>query len=204
MVEVRGELMKKLIMLAIFCGTANANAYQSLMTSGDLLQPETFQFLPYLESIFDDPIDGLNLNSRIAYGFNDELQGDLEIGVGEFDVMLGGFLKWVPIPDYEKQPAIGVRAGVSYIDTDPYSQTSVTAMPFVSKGIETQYGRITPYIGLPLAINSNRDDSFFSSRLAFGTEWTHPEHKVCHAVAELGLELSKSFSSLSIGAAYDF
>jgi hypothetical protein len=196
--------MKKLMVVVVLCCSFSANAYQSLMTSGDLLQPETFQVLPYLESIFDDPIDGLNLNTRLTYGINDELQTDFEIGTGEMDVMLGAFLKWVPIPDYEKQPAIGVRGGISYINTDAYSQTSISAMPFISKGIETQYGRIVPYLGLPLAMNSNKDDTFFSSRLAFGTEWTHPEHKVCHAVAELGLELSKSFSSLSVGAAYDF
>ncbi|MBY0385052.1 hypothetical protein K2X05_07825 [bacterium] len=196
-------MTKILIILSLFIFSGKAQAYQSLLTSGDMIQPQTYQFLPYLESIFDE-YDGLNINSRLAYGFNEELQGDVEIGFGEFDVMLGAFLKWVPIPDYEKQPAIGVRAGLSYIDTNRYSQTSVTAMPFVSKGIETPHGRIVPYLGLPMAINSNSDDTYFSTRLAFGTEWTHPTHKRCHAVAELGLELSKSFSSLTVGASYDF
>lgn len=181
----------------------SAYGYQSLMTTGDLIQPETFQVLGYVESIFDE-LDGVNINVRGNYGINDELQGDVEIGAGELDVILGAFLKWVPIPDYEKQPAIGVRAGISYIDSNLYSQTSITAMPFVSKGIETPNGRFVPYIGFPLAFNSNKNDDYFSSRIAFGTDWTHPEQKQLHVIAELGLELSKSFSSLSVGASYDF
>lgn len=181
----------------------SAAAYQSLLSTGDMVQPEKFQLLGYIENIFDD-LDGFNANVRGTYGITDELQGDLELGAGEFDVMLGAFLKWVPIPDYEKQPAIGVRAGLSYFDTDRYSQTSITAMPFVSKGVESPQGRFTPYIGFPLAINSNSNDTFFSSRIAFGTEWTHPEQKQIHVVGELGLELSKSFNSLTIGASYDF
>ena len=196
-------MSKLLIVLGLFVFSGKAQAYQSLLTSGDMLQPQTYQIMPYLESIFDD-IDGLNINSRLTYGFNEELQGDFEVGIGELDVMLGAFLKWVPIPDYEKQPALGVRAGLSYIDTNRYSQTSVSAMPFVSKGIETPHGRIVPYLGIPLAFNSNSDDTYFSSRLVLGTEWTHPEHKRCHAIAELGLELSKYFSSLTVGASYDF
>ncbi len=178
-------------------------SYQSLMTSGDLIQPETFQVLGYLESIFDE-LDGMNINARGVYGINDEMQADLEIGMGELNIMLGAFLKWVPIPDYDKQPAIGVRAGLSYIDHDLYSQTSISAMPFVSKGYNAEYGRFVPYVGFPLAINSNKIDTYFSSRIVFGTEWTHPEEKQIHVVAELGFELSKSFNSFNIGASYDF
>lgn len=196
-------MIKKMMILYAILFSFSAYGYQSLMTTGDLIQPETFQVLGYVESIFDE-LDGVNINVRGNYGINDELQGDIELGAGELDVMLGAFLKWVPIPDYEKQPAIGIRAGLSYIDSDRYSQTSITAMPFISKGIESPNGRFVPYIGFPLAINSNKNDDYFSSRIAFGTDWTHPDQKQLHVIAELGLELSKSFNSLSIGASYDF
>lgn len=196
-------MTKILFILATLFFANFAMAYQSLLSTGDMVQPQQFQVLGYIESIFDE-LDGVNANVRGTYGMTDELQGDLELGVGEFDVMLGAFIKWVPIPDYEKQPAIGVRAGISYIDTDRYSQTSISAMPFVSKGVDSPQGRFTPYIGFPLAVNSNSNDTYFSSRIAFGTEWTHPEQKQIHVVAELGLELSKSFNSLTVGASYDF
>lgn len=196
-------MIKKLIILCALLFNFSAYGYQSLMTTGDIIQPESFQVLGYVESIFDE-LDGVNINVRGNYGINDELQGDLELGAGELNVMLGAFLKWVPIPDYEKQPAIGVRAGISYIDADVYSQTSITAMPFVSKGIDSPNGRFVPYIGFPFAINSNKNDNYFSSRIAFGTDWTHPDQKQVHVIAELGIELSKSFNSFNVGASYDF
>lgn len=195
--------MKKMIIFCTFFLTFPVFGYQSLMTSGDMVQPDKFQVMGYIENIFND-LDGVNANVRGTYGINDELQADMEIGSGNFDVMLGAFLKWVPIPDFEKQPALGVRAGFSYINTDKYSQTSVSAMPFVSKGIDSVNGRFVPYFGLPFAVNSNKNSTYFSSRIAVGAEWTHPEYKQFHGVAELGLELSKSFGSFNIGASYDF
>lgn len=197
--------MKKVILfLALLTWAPTSFAYQSLLTTGDLLEPDQFQIMGYIESIFDE-LDGVNVNARGTYGLNDEMQIDMEVGIGDLDIMLGGFLKWVPIPDYDKQPAIGVRAGVSYINTDAYSQTSISAMPFVSKGIpDTPHGKFTPYLGLPLAWNSNKNDDYFSARIVLGTEWTPAQQQDVHVVTELGLDLSKSFNSLSVAGSYDF
>lgn len=192
-----------MILLATLTVSLNSYGYLSLMTTGDVTPQNNFRLLGYLEAAFDT-YDGVNVNARGIYGLAEDLEVDIEVGVGEFDVMLGAFLKWVPIPDYDNQPAVGVRAGLSYIDTDKTSQTSVVAMPFVSKAINTDHGRITPYGGVPFGINSNSRDTDFTARLALGAEYIHPDYQTMRIYGEVDFELSKSFNSINAGAAFDF
>jgi hypothetical protein len=196
--------MKKLaLFLILFAFSGSSHAYLSLLSTGEMLKPEQFQVMTYVESVFNK-YKGTNVNARGSLGFTDELQGDFEIGLGEFDVTLGAYVKWVPIPDVDDQPAIGVRAGLSYLNWDDFSQTSIVAMPFLSKGFVTDHGKFTPYTGIPLGINSNDDDTYFFARIAFGSEWTHPDQPHLHAIAEVAFDLSKSFSSINAGGSYDF
>lgn len=194
--------------LVSFAGIAiyssSSLAYLSLLTTGDILAPQQFQIMGYVEGVLDTGYDGLNLNTRGSLGINDELQVDAELGLGEFDITLGAFLKWVPVPDVEGQPAIGVRGGVSYFKWNDFSQTTITAMPFLSKAFSTNLGRVSPYVGLPLGINTHNSDSDFFTRLAVGSEVTQTQFENLRFIGELGLELSKSFASITVGAAYDF
>lgn len=172
----------------------------SLMTTGDILQKNQVQGLGYLEFW-----RGTNANARLSVGINEELQGDFEVGSGDIDFMTSANLKWVPFPDYERQPALGIRGGLTYIDTDRYSQTSVVATPFASKAFESPHGKFAPYAGVPLAVNSNSDDTFFTARMIVGLEWTPINMSNFHVIGEGGLKISnKSFGSVNIGAAYDF
>lgn len=198
--------MKKsiaLLLLSISSFASTSHAYLSLLSTGEILEQNQFQVMGYIESVFNK-YDGTNLNARGSLGLAEDLQADIEIGVGEFDVMLGAFAKWVPIPDVNDQPAVGVRAGLSYLNWDDFSQTSIVAMPFVSKGFETNWGKFNPFTGIPFGINSNDDDTYFMARIAFGTEWTHDDNKQLHAIGEIAFDLSKSFSSINAGASYDF
>lgn len=197
--------MKKIIILGIITFSSISQAYMSLMTTGDMVEANQFQALGYLEHIFNR-YDGTNINARGTMGINDELSGDIELGLGELDIMIGAFAKWVPIPDHDKQPAIGIRGGISYIDEDSFTQTSITAMPFLSKSFNTEYGKYTPFGGIPFGLNSNDKDDYFTARLALGTEWTpaDEEFKQLRVIGELGFNLSKSFGSFNLGASWNF
>jgi len=209
-------IKKSAIAVTALLVTLPSQAYLSLMTTGDIVPTGQFQLLGFLENSFDDidyiknrppnspDSDGLSLNGRASYGLNEDMQIDLEIGFGEFDYMIGGFLEWVPFPDADNQPAVGFRGGFVYVDTDNSSQTSITVMPFASKSFQSDHGKFVPYVGLPLALNSNDSENYFAARLAMGTEWTHPEYPLVHVIGEFDFELSKSFTSFSVGAAFDF
>lgn len=199
-----------LVTVWILCAPLMAQGYQSFLSTGEILQKEDFQLLGYIESVFDE-FDGINANLRFAKAFDEEFQGELEVGMGEFDVYLGAFVKWVPIPDYESQPAIGVRAGLSYIKVDDFNETNISLAPFVSKAFETQVGKVVPFAALPFGIGNNSgipnqdDDTFFMSKLSLGAEWSSKEwEKDIRIIGELGVELSDSFNSFNIGANYTF
>ncbi len=193
--------MRSLILiLSALLVAPHALAYQSLMTTGDILQQNQVQGLGYLEFW-----RGTNVNARFSIGLSEDLQGDFEIGSGDIDFTASANLKWVPIPDYEKQPALGIRGGLTYIDTDRYSQTSIIATPFASKAFESPHGKFAPFAGVPLALNSNSDDTYFTARMIVGLEWTPTNMNNLHVIGEGGVKIStKSFGSVNIGAAYDF
>ena len=202
--------IKNLIFLAITLTASHAFSYQAFLNTGEILPQGQFQLMGYLESVFDE-FDGVNLNARGSMSFSDELQADVELGFGEFDIYLAGFVKWVPIPDYEKQPALGVRGGISYIKINDFNETSVTVAPFASKSFETNVGPFTPFAAIPFGIANhtnkapNKDDTFFTAKLALGTEWTNPNWDPnLRIIGELNLELTKSFTSFNAGASYRF
>jgi hypothetical protein len=192
--------MRSIVLFSfVFICSSLSHAYMSLMTTGDILQQNQVQGMGYLEFW-----RGTNVNARGSMGITEDLQGDIEVGSGDVDFMVSAMAKWVPIPDYEKQPAIGIRGGLTYLNTDTYSQTGIVATPFLSKAFQSPHGKMSPYAGIPIAVNSKRDDTFVSSRFVFGLEWTHPEQTNFHVIGEAGVEISKSFDSLNIGASYDF
>ncbi|MCB9072713.1 MAG: hypothetical protein H6623_03760 [Bdellovibrionaceae bacterium] len=188
-----------LLFTVLVFSMSKSYAYMSLMTTGDILKQNQVQGMGYLEFW-----RGTNANARASMGINDSLQGDVEIGSGDVSFMMSAMVKWVPIPDYEKQPAMGIRGGLTYVNTHDYSQTSVVAMPFLSKAFQSPHGKFSPYASIPLAVNSNKDHSFFSARLVVGVEWTPLEQNNFHVIGEAGAHISKSFSSLNVGASYDF
>lgn len=184
----------------LFVFANHGHAYMSLMTTGDILQKNQVQGLGYLEFW-----KGTNMNARASMGLTEDLQGDLEVSSGDIDFMASAMLKWVPIPDYEKQPALGIRGGLTYINTDSYTQTSLIATPFASKAFQSPHGKFSPFAGVPLALNSNSDDTFLTARLIMGLDWTPQENPNLHVLGEIGIKISnRSFGSVNIGAAYDF
>jgi len=187
--------------ICLFLISTTSHAYMSHMTTGDILQKNQVQALGYLEFWRG----GANINARASVGLNDSLQGDLEVSAGDIDFMVSAMAKWVPIPDYQKQPALGIRGGITYLDTGRYTQTSFSATPFASKAIESPHGKFSPYFGIPIALNTNSDDTFLTTRAIVGMEWTHPEHRNIHIIGEGGIKIStRSFGSVNIGVSYDF
>lgn len=189
-----------LAFLSLILVSMSSHAYMSHMTTGDILQKNQVQALGYLEFW-----RGTNVNARASMGLTDSLQGDLEVSSGDIDFMVSAMAKWVPIPDYQKQPALGIRGGITYLDTDRYTQTSFSATPFASKFFESPHGKFAPYLGVPLALNTNSDDTFFTARAILGVEWTPINHSNIHIIGEGGTKISRrSFGSVNVGVAYDF
>ena len=104
-------------------------AYYTLQDTGELLKPNQMRFSGDLEFVTHGPT-GVDVDGRFDHGLTDELNLRAEIGTGATNVLAGAYLKWVPFPDYDKQPAIGVSVGGQYAHYSGANETTFRVIPF--------------------------------------------------------------------------
>ena len=93
----------------------------------------------------------LSLDS--AHSFKRALNMRYFTGFGLGGFRIGSLMKWVPFPDYKKQPALGSAFGLEYQWVGRANHLlNIHARPFLSKKISTAVGAFTPYVALPLAL----------------------------------------------------
>ena len=110
----------------------------------------------------------------------------------------------MPIPDVDRQPAVGFRAGLSYARDNGFDFYNLTLAPILSKKADTRYGEMVPFLGLPISIpiidtKAKKDTGI---QLAIGAEWF--QDKDVNYGLELDLNLAKSFSSVSAFISFPF
>ncbi|MCC2677672.1 MAG: hypothetical protein K0R29_248 [Pseudobdellovibrio sp.] len=124
-------------------------------------------------SAFLDLNVGQSLNSR------------LEIGSGVSDFWASASAKFVPYPDYQNQPAMGIRGKVIYMREADTNFYNTQIAPIFSKKYSTERGEFIPYAGLPITfIYEKSSNNFTISKLCFGSEW------VLNPAAHMGVELA--------------
>ena len=197
-----------LITITLALLTQPAFAFFSLMDTGELKREGDYRILGEGQILFDKP-EGFNLNSRFSTGLTDDSEMQFEAGVGVIDYYLGAFWKWVPIPDTDDQPAVGVRAGLTFADVSNSSTYGLNVTPMISKAFETDMGNITPFGGVLLGLQKNVNTSFFSMQISLGVEWSpnewdYPGLKDFNFLIEYGIEVDDAFDYLSFGTSYDF
>jgi hypothetical protein len=111
-------------------------------------------------------------------------------------------VKWVPFPDVGRQPALGGRMALIYARDGHKNFYDVQISPLISKLADTTYGKMIPYIGLPITFVSTKDDSWVATQFAVGAEWF--SNRDIHMGAELDLNLNKSFSAISAFFSFPF
>ena len=201
--------MRSLIILATLFFTASPSlAFFSLMDTGQLKKVGENRVLGEGQILFDAP-EGFNLNARFATGLDDESEVQFEGGVGSVDYYVGAFWKWIPFPDTDDQPAIGLRAGVTFADFNNISVYGFNVTPLVSKLIDTSFGEISPYGGLEMGLQNSVNDTNFTMQAVAGVQWApnrwdFPNLTDFNFLLEYGVEVNDSFNYLSFGASYDF
>jgi hypothetical protein len=142
---------------------------------------------------------GGNATGRFAHWWNDELQLEALAGFGEVDFQAGGFVKWVPIPDYKDQPALGVKAGVLYGTIEGLSEFSFRIHPMISKSFDSDIGSFTPYGSIPVGMRFFDSKIDIPTQLALGSFYRHPELESVSFALELGFDLNKAFNYVTLG-----
>lgn len=187
--------------LSLVCYPFSSHAFYSVHETGDLLKPEQMQIGGELQLITNND-EGVDLVGRFDKGFDEDRNLRFEVGTGTTDFFLGGYVKWVPYPDFEKQPALGVNFGAHYAHYESNNELTLRAIPFASKKIESTDGDFTPYVSLPLGLGTYDDDSVTPLQIVFGTRYHHPDFAHCDFSAELGIELNDAPTYFSISAIF--
>lgn len=178
-----------------------ALAHYTVQDTGDLLKEDEMQFSSEVQFVTSGD-EGVNLIGRFDKGFDSDSNLRFLVGAGTTDFEIGAFYKWVPFPDFESQPAIGLTLGTHVAKYAGHTELGVRAIPFVSKKFETDHGDFTPYIALPLAYANYDHDGYSPIHLTLGTRYRHPDFEQCDFTAELGFDLHEAFSYVSIGAIF--
>jgi len=175
--------------------------YIEIAESNEVVQEGNYKFGGLLQGRLSDG-GGANVTAFVDGNIREELSWRGFLGGGNMDFYAGGSAKWVPIPDYKKQPAIGGKVEVNFGRAKSNNTFVVRAVPIVSKKFAWQEQNWVPYAGLPLGVSAAGGKSDFFANLAAGTEVKLQDLEDFEFNAEIGIGLTNSFSYLSIGVTY--
>lgn len=130
----------------------------------------------------------------------------IKFGTGATDINLGVAAKWIPIPDLENQPALGLIFDVDWISDESFDWTTFRVAPLISKKFGWEYGTMTPYAALPLGaryILEDVEDQFdFFVQMTFGVELNFEAYQNLTFFGEAGFDLEDSITYFSFSARY--
>jgi hypothetical protein len=197
------------IFLTAFILSRPSQAYMTVNETAEILPEGFFKFgvAPQLK-LSDD--SGLNVGVYFDSNLIDDINFRVELGGGKTDFWTQASLKWVPFPDVDRQPAMGIRGAVSYARDDidykgsrkNYDFYNIQIAPIISKIADTRYGKMIPFVALPITFVNNKDSSYTASQFAVGAEWF--SNRDMHVGAEFDLNLNNSFSSISTFISFPF
>ncbi|PIS10300.1 MAG: hypothetical protein COT73_10135 [Bdellovibrio sp. CG10_big_fil_rev_8_21_14_0_10_47_8] len=140
---------------------------------------------------------GTNFTAFFDTGISDETSARVLVGTGDTDFAAGASFKWVPIPDYKKQPAIGGKVSLLTWHDSGDSFSALRLEPIVGKKFETDIGSFSPYASVPVMFIDGKTDSKTGFQLAGGTEYIHHELENMTFGGEIGFNAKSSFSYIS-------
>lgn len=197
------KLMRYTILsLFLLFGVTPCFAYYETLQTGEVLNADQYNVGLNTQFITDHD-SGVNFSGRVETGYNEEFGLGAHLGFGTTDFVAGAYVKWVPIPDYEEQPAIGLTAGLLFARIDGYNEVSVRANPFVGKRYQTDHGNFSPYASVPIGIRSFNGETTFPIQLALGTEFEPVQFEHIRFMGEIGFNIHKAFTYITLGAVFE-
>lgn len=190
--------------LALLLLAPCAHAYNSVIQTGDLVDPGAFQAALVPQAIFDR-YDGVNVDALLDVGVDASSSARGLIGIGDgVDFEVGGLYKYIPFPDTERQPAIGAEAGVIFARTKGKSELDLRLNPLLSKKLETEIGDLSPYASIPLGLAFRDGTTLVPIQLTAGAELRLLSTPNLSFFLEGGINLHDAFGYISGALAWRF
>lgn len=198
--------MKNLIFayLLIFASWSQAS-YLSIGESGEILPADKNYQVGLAPQLITNNDNGANVGAFLDAAWTDSLSSRFTLGVGVVDFYSGASLKYIPFPDVDQQPAIGIKASVWYAREGTENIVTTHLAPMVSKKFETQeYGLFIPYTALGVSIYELDGDSKTGTQFFVGSDWKAPGLPDYNMSAEFAMDLEDSVSHFSFFIALPF
>ncbi len=184
-------------------------AYYGVLDNGEVLAAGRYKLTTDMQALTKN--GGINAGAAVDVGFQEDFGIRALIGFGKTDFYGGAMVKWMPIPDLDNQPAIGVNVGIIYGKDEDINDLTFRAEPLVSKRVVVDQTVFTPYVSAPVNVrvrNSNDPDVKEETRMAFqlvlGSQLQIAPYKNLQFTGEIGLDLDQSPGYVSLGAVWYF
>lgn len=190
-----------------FVFTTKVFAYNSIINTGNVTESGSYKLGSELQFLTDDP-SGANVLIFVDLPTKSQsLDYRLKFGTGTTDINMGVAAKWMPIPDLQKQPAMGILFDFDWISDEDLDLTTFRVAPLISKKFGWEYGSMTPYAAIPLGgrylLDSPTDDDFdFFVQLTFGVELNFEAYQNLTFFGEAGFDIEDSINYFSFAARY--
>lgn len=185
--------------LISFCAlllSTQARAFMTVQESNEIT-PKGFYKLGIEPQVRTSNGSGSNFTGFFDLPINEEMSARAVLGAGDTDLNIGGSFKWVPVPDYDPQPAVGGKIGLYSWRESDNTFTTIRVEPLVSKKFQTEIGEFIPYGALPILFNSGKDSNKTGVQVALGCEFRHAEADNMTFGLEAALDAKDSFAYVS-------
>lgn len=177
----------------ILLTSISAHSFMTLSESGEMIKESDYQ-IGFAPQILLNDERGLNGTAFADYLYNDSTSFRAHLGAGTVDFHAGASVKFVPFPDVEKQPAMGVRGGVFFVRDTNESNLAFQLAPLASKKVETEHGLFTPYTAVAFSYINWREKKKNGTQFIMGSEFQKYGDNSLKFGAEVGISLNDSYS----------
>jgi hypothetical protein len=184
-----------LVFVTAFLLAESSFAYLSVNETAELVKKENYR-LGLVPQIYLSNGSGSNYGAFFDMYVDDDVNARFVIGGGETDFWTSASAKWVPFPDYDQQPAIGLRGQLTFARDKNLSFYNFQITPIFSKIVDSSVGKLNPYVGVPVTLIYSNSTTTTAAQFAVGTEWI--DRLDFQLGAELGINLTNTTSSISL------
>ena len=193
------KIKSTFLILATFVFQPAFASYLSIGESGEILPANTRYQVGFAPQMVTNNDTGGNLSTFLDAAWTDSLSSRFTLGLGVIDFFTGASLKYIPFPDVDKQPAIGVKATFWYAREETENISTIQVAPMMSKKFQSKdYGLFTPYTALGISSYEVGGKGKTGLQFFVGSEWKPVDLPEYNFTAEVALDLDESVSHITV------
>jgi hypothetical protein len=193
------KIKYSLFLLFAFVFQPLSASYLSIGESGEILPANTPYQMGLAPQLVTNNVAGGNLSTFLDKAWTDSLSSRFTLGLGVIDFFTGASLKYIPFPDVDNQPALGVKASFWHAREETENISTLQIAPMMSKKFQSQdHGLFTPYTAIGMSSFEVGGKGKNGLQFFVGSEWKPVDLPEYNFTAEVALDLEDSVSHITL------